>query len=35
MVTLTSDLMMAQAVYQASLGVISYIVQPTLLDFLR
>ncbi|MDR1621699.1 MAG: hypothetical protein LBS00_04925, partial [Synergistaceae bacterium] len=32
---LTTELMMAQAVYEASLGVISYIVQPTLLDFLR
>jgi flagellin-like hook-associated protein FlgL len=32
---ITTELMMAQAVYQASLGVISYIVQPTLLDFLR
>jgi flagellin-like hook-associated protein FlgL len=32
---ISTELMMAQAVYQASLGVISYIVQPTLLDFLR
>jgi flagellar hook-associated protein 3 FlgL len=32
---LTTELMAAEAVYQASLGVISYIVQPTLLDFLR
>jgi flagellin-like hook-associated protein FlgL len=32
---LTTQLMMAQAIYQASLGVIAYIVQPTLLDFLR
>jgi flagellar hook-associated protein 3 FlgL len=31
----TTDLMMAQSIYQASLGVIAYIVQPTLLDFLR
>ncbi|MDR2528651.1 MAG: flagellar hook-associated protein FlgL [Synergistaceae bacterium] len=32
---LTTQLMMAQTVYQASLGVISYIVQPTLLNYLR
>jgi flagellin-like hook-associated protein FlgL len=32
---ITVELMMAQSVYQASLGVIGYIVQPTLLDFLR
>jgi flagellin-like hook-associated protein FlgL len=31
---LTAELMMAQTLYQASLGVMSYIVQPTLLDFL-
>jgi flagellin-like hook-associated protein FlgL len=31
---LTTELTMAQAVYEASLQVISYIVQPTLLDFL-
>jgi flagellar hook-associated protein 3 FlgL len=30
-----TQLMMAQAIYQASLGIMSYIVQPTLLDFLR
>jgi flagellar hook-associated protein 3 FlgL len=35
MTALSSELMMAQAIYEASLGVISYIVQPTLLDFLR
>jgi len=35
LVKLTTQLMMAQAVYQASLGVMSYIVQPTLLNFLR
>jgi flagellin-like hook-associated protein FlgL len=35
MIALTTELTMAQAVYEASLGVISYIVQPTLLDFLR
>ena len=32
---LTTQLMMAQTIYQASLGVISYIVQPTLLNYLR
>jgi flagellin-like hook-associated protein FlgL len=32
---LTTKLMMAQALYQASLGVISYVVQPTLLNYLR
>jgi flagellin-like hook-associated protein FlgL len=32
---MSTELMMAQSVYQASLGVIGYIVQPTLLDFLR
>jgi flagellin-like hook-associated protein FlgL len=31
---ISTELMMAQALYQASLGVISFIVQPTLLDFL-
>jgi flagellar hook-associated protein 3 FlgL len=30
-----TQLMMAQTVYEASLGVMSYLVQPTLLDFLR
>ncbi|MDR1377753.1 MAG: flagellar hook-associated protein FlgL [Synergistaceae bacterium] len=32
---MSTQLMMAQAIYQASLGIMSYIVQPTLLDFLR
>ncbi|GHT00471.1 hypothetical protein AGMMS50276_26320 [Synergistales bacterium] len=32
---LTTELAMAQALYQASLGIIAYIVQPTLLDYLR
>jgi flagellar hook-associated protein 3 FlgL len=32
---LSTDLMMAQAIYQASLGIMAYIVQPTLLDYLR
>ncbi|MDR1978826.1 MAG: flagellar hook-associated protein 3, partial [Synergistaceae bacterium] len=32
---ISTELMMAQSVYEASLGVIAYIVQPTLLDFLR
>jgi flagellar hook-associated protein 3 FlgL len=32
---ISTELMMAQAIYQASLVVISYIIQPTLLDFLR
>ncbi|GHV35344.1 hypothetical protein FACS1894187_07850 [Synergistales bacterium] len=32
---LTTELAMAQSIYQASLGIISYIVQPTLLDYLR
>ena len=32
---ITTQLMMAQAIYQASLGIISYIVQPTLLNYLR
>jgi flagellin-like hook-associated protein FlgL len=31
---ITTDLMAAQALYQASLAVIGYMVQPTLLDFL-
>ena len=32
---LSMQLMMARAVYEASLGAISFIVQPTLLNFLR
>jgi flagellin-like hook-associated protein FlgL len=32
---ISTQLLMAQTMYQASLGVISFIVQPTLLDFLR
>jgi len=32
---IATQMMMAQALYQASLGVISYIVQPSLLNFLR
>jgi flagellar hook-associated protein 3 FlgL len=35
LIALSTELTMAQAVYEASLGVIAYIVQPTLLDFLR
>jgi flagellin-like hook-associated protein FlgL len=31
---ISTQLMMAQAIYEASLGVISFIVRPTLLDFL-
>ena len=32
---ITTQLMMAQAIYQASLGIIAYVVQPTLLNYLR
>ncbi|MDR1733181.1 MAG: flagellar hook-associated protein FlgL [Synergistaceae bacterium] len=32
---ITTELMLAQTLYQATLGVIAQIVQPTLLDFLR
>jgi len=32
---LSTQLLMAQTIYQASLGIMSYIVQPTLLNFLR
>jgi flagellar hook-associated protein 3 FlgL len=32
---LSMELAMAQAIYQASLGVMAYIVQPTLLNYLR
>ena len=32
---LTTEIMMAQAIYQASLGIMAYIVQPTLLNYLR